>query len=438
MSSTPAPTVAIIGRPNVGKSTLFNRLIGTRRAITASRSGTTRDVVSGNVSWGRHNFILTDTAGFDAPEGEIESQAQEQLQQAVKGASLVLVVVDATTMATNEDQAAARLALKSKKPVILVMNKADDKGAGDNFGRLGIKQRLPVSAIHGSGTGDLLDAVVKHLGSARPADVQGTVRLALLGRPNVGKSSLLNALVKRQEAIVSDVPGTTRDVRITNISYKDQQIQLLDTAGLRRRGKIEGGVEKFSTIRTAAAIASADVCAVIMDATELAVAGDQHITGMVKDAGKGLILVVNKWDIPEKDDKTQAHLARRLAHDFEFVAWAPLVFTSATTNLHTDQLLELALEIHGRRAQELPTGPLNRVLEELIRKHPPAGSGNVQPKINYVTQTGTNPPTFTLFSSHPRDIHFSYKRYLENGLRAAYDFIGTPITLEFRAKRKER
>jgi len=438
MNSRTVPTVAIIGRPNVGKSTLFNRLIGTRRAITASRSGTTRDVVSGNVSWGRYNFVLTDTAGFDAPDDEIESQAQEQLQEAVKSANLVLVVVDGTTMATNQDQAAARLALKSKKPVILVMNKADDKGAGDNFERLGIKQRIPVSAIHGSGTGDLLDAIVKHLGSAQPSESQGSLRLALLGRPNVGKSSLLNALVKRQEAIVSNVPGTTRDVRITNINYKDHKIQLLDTAGLRRRGKIEAGVEKFSTIRTAAAIASADVCAVIMDATELAVAGDQHIAGMVKDAGRGLILVVNKWDIPEKDDKTQAHLARALAHDFEFVPWAPLVFTSATTNLHTDQLLDLALEIQERRGQQLPTGPLNRVLEEMTRKHPPAGSGNVQPKINYVTQTGVHAPTFTFFASHPRDIHFSYKRYIENSLRLAYDFIGTPITLEFRAKRKER
>lgn len=430
------PVVAIIGRPNVGKSTLFNRLVGARSAITASESGTTRDAVSGYVTWGRHNFVLTDTAGFDAPSGEIESQAQEQLKDAISGSNLILVVVDATTMATSEDRAAAKMALKSKKPVILVMGKSDIKGAGTDFDALGIKQQIAVSAIHGQGSGDLLDAIIKHL-PATPADNEmGILTISLLGRPNVGKSSLLNTLSGKSEAIVSDVAGTTRDVRLASITYHGQRIQLLDTAGLRRRGKITRGVEKFSTVRTASAIESSDVAIMVMDAEELSVAGDQHITGMVKDAGKGLVLAVNKWDLPEKEDKTQDRLTRRLSRDFVFVPWAPLVFTSATTKLHTDQLLKLATEIYQRRKQTLPTGPLNRVIEVLVRKHPPAGIGNIQPKINYVTQTGTSPTELTFFCSHPEDIHFSYKRYLENGLREAYDFTGTPIILKFRSKRR--
>lgn len=430
------PIVAIVGRPNVGKSTLFNRLVGERAAITASESGTTRDAVSGTVSWGRHNFMLSDTAGFDVPVGEIEAQAQEQVQDTIATANVIIVVVDGTTMPTSEDRAIAKLALKSKKPVVLAINKSDVKGGDNDYDRLGIREQVRVSGIHGQGSGDLLDIVTAHIAAMPAGTARNVVTLALLGRPNVGKSSLLNALVGKPEAIVSEVAGTTRDVRSANLTYHAQTIQLLDTAGLRRRGKIVPGVEKFSTIRTAAAIAQADVCVVVMDATELSVAGDQHIAGMVKDAGKGLIIVVNKWDLPEKDEKTQAHLTKRLARDFEFVPWAPLVFTSATTKLHVRELLGLAVEINERRAAQIPTGPLNRVLADIIRKHPPAGPGNIQPKINYITQTGSNPPTFTLFSSHPKSIHFSYPRYIENSLRAVYDLTGTPIKLEFRSKRR--
>ncbi|HSX14394.1 MAG TPA: GTPase, partial [Candidatus Saccharimonadales bacterium] len=274
-----------------------------------------------------------------------------------------------------------------------------------------------------------------HIAALAPSDQPPLLKLALLGRPNVGKSSILNALCGRSAAIVSEQAGTTRDVRTISLKAHGQNIHILDTAGLRRRGKIVPGTEKFSTIRTAQAIASADICALIMDATELGVAGDQHIAGMVKEAGKGLILVVNKWDAVERDDKTQAHLSRALARDLAFVGWAPLVFTSATTNLHIRQLLELATQIHTRRNQTLATGPLNRVVEDLVRAHPPAGLKGIRPKINYATQTGTNPPEVTFFTSHPRAIHFSYLRYLENGLRSAYDFIGTPIKLEFRSKR---
>jgi GTP-binding protein len=282
----------------------------------------------------------------------------------------------------------------------------------------------------------LLDRITAHLHRVTDEEQSNVLTLALLGRPNVGKSSLLNALVGKAEAIVSATSGTTRDVRAATLEQGDTTIQLLDTAGLRRRGKIESGVEKFSVIRTGDAIDSCDVAILVMDATELGTAGDQHIAGMVKDAGKGLILVVNKWDLPEKDDKTQARVAKRLAADFQFVWWAPLVFTSATTGLNVKKLLELATEIHQRRQQAVATPKLNRTVEELVRKHPPAGLKRLQPKINYATQTGSNPPEFTFFASHHQVLHFSYPRYLENGLRQAYDFAGTPIALIFRSKRR--
>lgn len=432
-----SPTVAIIGRPNVGKSSLFNRLAGRRQAITDSISGTTRDTISSLVEWGGRSFILVDSAGVETGDDDISRQAQAQLAAAVAEATVVLVVVDAATLLVDSDYAAAKIALKSKKPVILVINKADMADGGADFTRLGIKDQVRSSAIHGRGSGDLLDLVVARLGRKRTVKETPFITLALLGRPNVGKSSLMNSLGGQKRAIVSDVPGTTRDVTELTLTHDKADIRILDTAGLRRRGKIELGVERFSVERTERAINEADVCAVILDAEELGTAGDQHIAGMVKDAGKGLILVVNKWDLIEKEDKTQDRLARRLARDFAFAPWAPLVFASAETGLHITELLRLTAEIHERQVSKIPTPQLNRLLTQMLAKQPPAGRGRYQPKINYITQTGTTPPTFQLFSSHPDAIHFSYKRYLENGLRAAFPFTGTPVRLDFKSKYKE-
>ncbi|HSH31168.1 MAG TPA: ribosome biogenesis GTPase Der, partial [Candidatus Saccharimonadales bacterium] len=319
------------------------------------------------------------------------------------------------------------------------ISKIDAAGAGpaDQFIRLGIPVMVEVSAIHGRGTGDLLDQVAAHLQPAAAPDRSNPLRLALLGRPNVGKSSLLNALAGKQQAAVSGIPGTTRDVNTITLAYHGRELAISDTAGLRRRGKIEGGVEKFSTLRTLGAIASSDIGVLLIDASEPAVAQDQHIAGLVSDSGKGLILVVNKWDAAPKDDKTQARLLRRLQTDFAFVPWAPVLFTSATTGLNVTKLFELALAIEQRRQTKIATPALNKLIESLVVKHPPAGLKNRQPKINYATQTGTNPPAFTLFASHPEFIHFSYRRYLENAIRKEYDFIGTPIKLEYRDKRKK-
>jgi GTP-binding protein len=430
------PLVAIIGRPNVGKSSLFNRLVGQRQAITHETAGTTRDANYGVVTWNGRHIMLVDTAGMHKSQGELELHVQDQVAEVAGLADLILVVLDAGTMITSEDQAAARMALKSGKPVMLVLNKIDTValGEGDSCERLGITPFIETSAVHGRGTGDLLDAITERVGSREQPEQDEEVTLALLGRPNVGKSSILNSLIGKQQAIVSDVAGTTRDIGSAVLKYHGQSIRILDTAGLRRRGKIESGIEKYSALRTIAAIAQADIAVLVMDATEPSVAGDQHIAGLVVEAGKGLVLAMNKWDAIEKETGTQERFTRHLVHDFAFAHWAPLVYTSATQGLNVTKLFELTREIATRRNTAVPTGELNRLVERMVAKQPPAGLKGKQPKIKYATQTGVNPPTFRIFASYPALIHFSYQRYLENGLRDAYDFTGTPIKLEFVGK----
>ena len=436
MSALNTSLVAIVGRPNVGKSSLFNRLTGSRQAITHGEAGTTRDANYGTAEWRGYNFTLVDTAGLSRAEGEIELKAQDQIKEVASSASVIVVVVDAGTMVTDEDLQATRLALKTGKPVILALGKADTAPVGveSEFLSLGVETIVGVSAIHGRGTGDLLDAITNHLDRVPVAEIDPPVRLALVGRPNVGKSSILNALLGKQQAIVSDVAGTTRDTSIGKLKSHGRALEILDTAGIRRRGKIEGGVEKYSSLRTLTAVYESDVCILVLDADEGPVAGDLNLAGQILEAGKGLIIVMNKWDVVEKDDKTQERMTRRIEREFQFVHWAPLVYTSAVTGLHVTKLMDLALEIAERRLQTIPTGPLNRIVERLTLKMPPSGLKGRMPKINYATQTGTNPPAITFFCTYPDLIHFSYRRYLENNLREEYDLIGTPIKLEFRHK----
>jgi GTP-binding protein len=431
-----AQVVAIVGRPNVGKSTLFNRLVGTRQAITHETPGTTRNANHAPVEWRGFNFELVDTAGLSKEDGEIEAQAKDQILEIAEAASVIVVVVDSATIITEEDQTAARLALKSKKPVILVLGKIDTATGTDlsAWYRLGIPTVLGVSAIHGTGTGDLLDAITSHLTRVPSAQADTPIRLAFIGRPNVGKSSLVNAIVGKQKALVSSTPGTTRDVGSESIRYHGQTIELLDTAGLRRRGRIESGVEKFSSLRTLAAISRADICVLVMDSVEGQVAGDLNLAGEIIEAGKGLILAMNKWDAVEKDEHTQDQATAKLRHAFQFVWWAPVVYTSATEGTHINELMKLATEIYARRTTEIATAPLNRLIETLTAKQPPAGLKGRQPKINYATQTGANPPAFTFFCTYPDLIHFSYRRYLENNLREEWDFTGTPVSLDFKHK----
>lgn len=434
------PIVAIIGRANTGKSTLFNRLVGSRQAIVDDAAGTTRDAVYSLVHWGKHNFWLADTAGLKPTENELEEHIRDQISEVADVADVIILAVDGGVMITNQDREAAKLSLKTGKPVILAVNKIDTVGnkIDDEFVRLGVKTMVPVSAIHGSGTGDLLDAVTAQLKPMAAPEAADVLRIALLGRPNVGKSSLLNSLAGKQQAIVSEIAGTTRDVNTIELKYKGKAVEISDTAGLRRRGKIERGVEKFSTLRTLGAIAASDIAVLLIDAAEPSAAQDQHIAGLVEESGRGLIIVVNKWDTVDKDDKTQARFLRKLQVDYAFVPWAPVIFTSATQGLNVTKLFELAMQIKQRRSTKIATGPLNKLIEKLVLKHPPAGLKNRQPKINYATQTETDPPKFVLFGANVKFLHFSYKRYLENGLRDAYDFIGTPIMLEYREKHGDR
>jgi GTPase len=430
------PLVAIVGRPNVGKSSLFNRLVGARAAITHDTAGTTRNANYGAVNWRDRHFTLVDTAGLSKNDGEIELQAREQISEVAAAAAVLVVAVDAGTMITAEDQDAARLALKTGKPVVLAVSKIDTAAGADlnSWRRLGISTIIGVSAIHGRGTGDLLDAVAEHLPPTPEPERSAPLRVALIGRPNVGKSSLLNTLMRKQKVITSDVPGTTRDVARESVKYKGREIEFIDTAGLRRRGRIERGVEEFSALRTLAAINEADICVLVMDATEPSVAGDQHLAGQIIEAGRGLILAVSKWDAVDKVTGTQERLAQVVKRDFQFAWWAPLVFTSAVSGSGANKLLELAAQIEARRDTSIATGPLNRLLEAAVTRQPPAGLKGRKPKLNYVTQTGTAPPTFTFFGTHPELVHFSYRRYLENNIREKHDFTGTPLRLEFRAK----
>jgi GTP-binding protein len=431
------PFVAIVGRPNVGKSSLFNRLTGSRQAITHETAGTTRDANYALAEWRGYSFKLVDTAGLTKADGEIELAAQEQVKAIAHTADMIVVVVDAGMMITAEDQAAAKLALKTGKPVILALGKSDTAGqlVVDEFRRLGIQDIVPVSAIHGRGTGDLLDAITERLESRVVAkEVDPPLRLALIGRPNVGKSSILNALLGKQQAVVSDVRGTTRDINANELRYHNRTIEIVDTAGLRRPGKIERGVEKFSALRTLNAIHQADICFLVLDATDGVVATDLNLAGQIIEAGKGLVIIMNKWDAVEKDDKTQAWMGNKVSSEFQFASWAPLIFTSAVTGLHITKMLELALQIDERRQTKLPTGQLNRFLEKLIAKQPPAGLKGRLPKLNYVTQTGTNPTELTFFCTYPDLLHWSYKRFIENNLREQQDFVGTPIIMNFRHK----
>ncbi len=436
MAVTKLPLVAIVGRPNVGKSSLFNRLTGRRQAITHETAGTTRDANYGTVDWSGRTFTLVDTAGLSRAADDIELQVQDQIKAVAKAASVIVVVIDAATIITTDDQAAARLARASGKPVVLALSKIDTAAGSEleSWRRLGIEPMIGVSAIHSRGTGDLLDAIAEHLPNVSAEDADHPLRLALIGRPNVGKSSLLNSLIGKQSAIVSATPGTTRDAAAHILKYHGQEIEVIDTAGVRRRGRIAKGIEKFSSLRTITTIHEADICALVMDATEGPVAGDLHLAGLITEAGRGLMLIMNKWDAVDKDAHTQDHLTADLRRQFQFAWWAPLIYTSATQGLHVGKLFELATTIREHQLVQVSTGPLNRLLAALTAAHPPAGAKGRQPKLNYVTQTATAPPTFTFFGTYPDLVHFTYRRYLENHLREEFDFTGTPIKLEFKAK----
>lgn len=437
------PTVAIIGRANAGKSSLFNRLVKAQQAIVAREAGTTRDSVVGKVGYLHDGepaeFWLVDTAGLKDPADEFEANIQHQIEEAADAADVILVVVDSTLYPGDEDRIVAKKALKSKKPVILITNKSDLKGSlhDDEFRRLGISSIIRTSAEHNSGISQLLDTIATIIPAQTESEPDDITRIALIGRPNVGKSYLFNTLAGKQQALVADVAGTTRDLNRVLVGYHGTRIELIDTAGIRRQGKQEVGIEKFSVLRTLQAIEESDICFLLMDVNELNTSLDQKLAGLIAEAGKGLVLVVSKWDAVEgKDAYTRDALAPKIARNFDFVPWAPLIFTSSVTGQNVAKLYELALDILTRRDQETKTRTLNDLLQDAVMKHPPAGLKNSHPKLRYMVQTDTTPPWFVIYGANLKFVHWSYKRYLERIVREAYDYSGMPIKFSYRDEKQ--
>ncbi len=426
------PIVAIVGRANVGKSSLFNAILERREAIVAQEAGTTRDAISAKASFQGQDFWLVDTAGIKEAEDEFEFTIQEQIQQAADSADVIWVVIEADVPITDEDRRVAKMALKTRKPVFLVVNKADKapKAMPEDYQRLGVKQIHLTSTTQDRGIEALLEALTAQIPKATLKEADDRIHVALLGRPNVGKSQLFNTLSKKQQAIVADVAGTTRDTNRNVVNYEGKEIELMDTAGIRRSGKIGQGIERFSVIRSLAAIEQADVCLLLIDANELHVALDQKIAGMVKEAGKGLVLVVSKWDSLDKDAFTRDQLAPAIAGDFEFVPWAPLIFTSAVTGQNVTKLFDIVLDIVKKRHTTIKTAELNRWLKTITDQHPPAGLKNRAPKLNYIMQED-NPTNFKVFGAHTKFLHWSYKRFMERQLREAFGFEGTAVRFWF-------
>ena len=428
------PTVAIIGQANVGKSSLFNRLVRSQQAIVAREAGTTRDNVIGRVEYDKHNFWLVDTAGLKDPNDEFEASIQEQITEAADAADVILVVVDSTHYSSDQDKFIAKKALRSKKPTILVLNKVDlkDNLPTNEFKRLGISNIIRTSAEHNIGITEILENIIDFIPAKSEYVPDDILRIALIGRPNVGKSYLFNTLAGKQQAIVANIAGTTRDVNRISVRYGDRDIELLDTAGMRKPGKQEVGIEKFSVLRTLAAIEDSDICFLLMDANELNTQLDQRIAGIIDESGKGMGIVITKWDsVEDKDAYTRDDIAPKIARTFDFTPWAPLIFTSSVTGQNVTKILELAIEIDERRHQQTKTRVLNDMLQKSIQAHPPAGLKNTHPKLRYIVQTDTTPPWFVIYGSNLKFIHWSYKRYLERKLRETYDYSGTPINFSF-------
>lgn len=433
------PTVAIIGQANVGKSSLFNRLVRSQQAIVAREAGTTRDNVLGKVEYNYHSFWLVDTAGLKDPNDEFEASIQEQITEAANAADVILVVVDSSQYVSDQDRFIAKKALRSKKPVLLLTNKADLKNSLpiEEFKRLGIKEIIRTSAEHNFGISEVLDNVTKLIPAKNEDESDDILRISLIGRPNVGKSFLFNTLAGKQQAIVANIAGTTRDVNRVSIRYADRDIQLLDTAGMRKPGKQEVGIEKFSVLRTLQAIEESDICFLLMDVNELNTQLDQRIAGIINESGKGMAIVITKWDSVEgKDAFTRDEIAPTISRTFDFTPWAPLIFTSSVTGQNVTKLFDLALDIEARRKQPTKTRVLNDLLQKSIQRHPPAGLKNTHPKLRYIVQTDTAPPWFVVYGSNLRFLHWSYKRYLERQIRETYNYTGTPIKFSFRDEKQ--
>ena len=465
------PLVAIVGRPNVGKSTFFNRMLADQVAVVEDLPGTTRDRIYGDTDWNGREFTLIDTGGLELSSeipvgqvglngqpGDIMKNVRAQAELAIEEADVIVFMVDARSGIAAADEEVADLLRRTEKPVILAANKADNAARRQDaveFYSLGLGEPIPISSIQGTGTGDLLDRIVEELPTAdetENAEEEDEVpRIAIVGRPNVGKSSLLNAILGVQRAIVSEVPGTTRDAIDTEMEFEGRKLMLIDTAGIRRRGHVIPGVEKYSVIRSSRAIERCDVALVLIDATEGLAAQDTHIAGEIHERAKGVIVVVNKWDLaqaqrraaregqlpdPEEEIESAERYRKIIAEGLKFIPYAPIVFASAKTGYHVQSLLETALNISDMRFLRVPTSRLNEVVQDAIRRYRPATIRGKPLKVFYATQIRVNPPTFVFFVNDPQAVHFGYERYLENQLRQAFSFKGTAIRLQFKARPK--
>lgn len=430
------PIVALVGQTNAGKSSLLNRFAHKNIAIVAREEGTTRDSVTARID---DKFILVDTAGLKDPTDSFEESIQDQIMDAIESANIILLALDSSLYPSEKDKRIAKMALKSKKPVLLVLNKSD-LGASlpnEEFRSLGIKptETFKVSATTGYGINALKNEVInslenesKNSSAVRKKHFDDALRIALIGRPNVGKSSLFNSLAKKQQAIVSSRQGTTRDINRVGVRFKGRELEILDTAGLRKPGKREVGIEKFSAIRTLSAIEESDICALLVDATEPHSKLDQSIAGQIVEAGKGIVVVLTKTDLVDDTDK----ILDELEYDFNFLPFAPVLLTSSETGANVTKLFDLALDIDAARHTELKTSDLNKVLNQAIIEHAPAGLKNTHPKPKYIVQTDTCPPWFVVHGHGLSTLHWSWKRFLENKIREAYPFIGTPIMFSYR------
>ncbi len=442
----PKPIVAIVGRPNVGKSTLFNRLVEEKLAIVSETAGTTRDRLYGEVEFAGRTFLVVDTGGLaldaraDLPgtPAAMLTGVRAQAQLAMDEADAIVFVVDVEQGATPNDFEIANILRQTNKPVYLVVNKADNATRAQNaveFFALGLGEPIPISALHGVGVGDLLDAIVARLPPETLAPPDDAPHLAIVGRPNVGKSSLLNAILGEERAMVSEIPGTTRDALDTELTWNGQRLVLIDTAGLRKRGHIEQGIEKYSALRALRAIQRAEVALLVIDASTGIVAQDQHVAQFILAEGKGVVIVVNKWDLIEKDARTFDEFTRRVRAQLDFIAYAPVVFVSAKTRQRVHQVVDRALAVREAFRLRVPTSELNELVREATRQHAPASKGKRALKFLYATQVEGSPPTFVFFVNDKRLVHFTYERFLENQIRARWGFEGAPLKMIFRNRR---
>lgn len=434
------PIVAIVGRPNVGKSTLFNKLIGERLSIVDDTPGVTRDRIYGECEWGNRTFSIVDTGGIEPDSGDvILTQMRMQAQLAIDAADVIVLVTDIRTGVVATDSDIAAMLLKSGRPVILCANKCDTIGEPPaefyEFYNLGLGDPVAVSSVHGHGTGDLLDRIVEHLPDEEEDETDSEIiKVAIIGKPNVGKSSLVNKISGEERCIVSDIAGTTRDAIDTTIENQHGRFTLIDTAGLRRKSKVDDSIEKYSVIRAQMAIERADVCVIMIDASVGFTDQDSKVAGLAHEAGKGCVIVVNKWDIIEKDDRTMIEYRKKLEDDFSFMSYAPMIFISAKTGQRLDRLFDLIKHAANSNSMRIATGMLNDVLAQAVaRVQPPTDKGR-RLKIYYMTQATVKPPTFVCFVNSAQLFHFSYQRYLENRIRETFGLEGTPIRLIVRER----